>query len=563
MPPPVPAGASLLWRRPFPVWIYGDWKDHEVRTAAVGPRRLAVVGSCDAGDAELGDYLRQPAATRPTWPGAYMVVVCAEEEVRVLTDPTMVWPVYTTATERGVVWGSSCRALADLRPRGFDMQWLATALAAPATVGDTAGCPFRGVTAARPGHSVTIRPGQPPQSSALWQPPARVSAPQAADRLRLALGAAVGARLARAGHVTADCSGGLDSTSLCLLAAARSTPMRPVTAVTVHPAGVHSGGDLDYARLAVDAAGVGESLRHVRLPLAARHAPYAALDELPATDEPAPSTITFARLRAELRCVSELSGDAHLTGDGGDSLLGPPSAYLAELARAGRFLRLARDVQGWARLYRSSPWPKLAEALTPRRRQREPSPWITDEARDLAARGDTPQPSPNPADQAVLAELRTVGRTARADGQLAEAFGVDLHNPFLDGAVVDAVLSARPADRGSPWSYKPLLSAAMADALPVDVARRATKGAFDADHHRGLRAHFDAAADLADGRLAALGLIAGAALRRTLRHAAAGLPVAFGSVEPPLAVEAWMRALDSAKPTVWTTTAPDQTLERT
>ena len=70
-----------------------------------------------------------------------------------------------------------------------------------------------------------------------------------------------------------------------------------------------------------------------------------------------------------------------------------------------------------------------------------------------------------------------------------------------------------------------------------------------------MRANLPALHALADGRLAALGLIDPAALRRALTMTAAGLPVAFSTVEPAIAAEVWLRALADAPCIAWTTGA--------
>jgi len=154
-------------------------------------------------------------------------------------------------------------------------------------------------------------------------------------------------------------------------------------------------------------------------------------------------------------------------------------------------------------------------------------------------------------EQRALLEIQAVGRSARSDAQLAETFGIRLHNPFTDSAVIAAALSVPAWERGDPWHYKPLLADALTGLLPSALAVRATKGTFDADHHRGLRANLAALLGLADGHLAALGLIDPGQLRIALRSAAAGLPAPFGLLEPTLAAESWLRAISAAPPPAW------------
>jgi asparagine synthase (glutamine-hydrolysing) len=102
------------------------------------------------------------------------------------------------------------------------------------------------------------------------------------------------------------------------------------------------------------------------------------------------------------------------------------------------------------------------------------------------------------ADLQILTEIRAVGRTARADAQIAQSYGIDLHNPYCDGQVIDAALTVPAWKRGSARRYKPLLAAALGHVIPQALGTRVTKGVFEADHHRGLRTHLSHILALAD-----------------------------------------------------------------
>lgn len=282
---PRPIGARMLWEGLFPLWLVGHWPDHEVRTLRLDGRRIAVVGPCGAADISIVTA-SHVSDTVTAYPGAYTVI---------------------EAGHAGLV---------------------------------------EKVTALRPGARVTLRPGHGPQVSPLRL--IRSDCRQAAARrLRRALDGGVAVRVGPAHRPTSDLSGGLDSTSLCLLASRHVQPSGPVTAMTVHPAGQHAGGDLDYARAA--ARHSDGRIEHMLLALTAEHLPYAGLDRVPATDEPAPSTVTYARLAAQFALLADLGSDCHPTGDGGDTLLHPHPAYLADLAWSGRWLRPAAHSQGWVR----------------------------------------------------------------------------------------------------------------------------------------------------------------------------------------------------------------------
>ncbi len=78
--------------------------------------------------------------------------------------------------------------------------------------------------------------------------------------------------------------------------------------------------------------------------------------------------------------------------------------------------------------------------------------------------------------------------------------------------------------------------------LPPAVAARTTKGSFDTDHYTGMRANLAALLGLADGHLAALGLLDPARFRTALHRAAAGIPGPLATIEQALTVEAWLTA---------------------
>ncbi|MGH3856566.1 MAG: albusnodin/ikarugamycin family macrolactam cyclase [Pseudonocardiaceae bacterium] len=413
-----------------------------------------------------------------------------------------------------------------------------------------AGSAFNGVSLVEGGHRLTLQPGREPQLQPAWTP-RRSSWTQASRDLRTALEGAVTARVALARVVTADCSGGLDSTSLCLLAGRHA----PVTAITMHPTGVNHGGDLDYARAAVAGS---VSIMHRLMPLDERHLPYTDTTALPATDEPAPSTITLAMFAAQLRLLADLGSDCHLTGDGGDTLLWTSPAYLADLARSGSFLRLTAHTHDWARLLRVSPWPLLARAIRPL--APDPPTWLSVPANPpTRSQSASAGLGLSAADLQVLTEIQAVGRTARADAQIAQSYGLEVHNPYCDGQVIGAALAVPAWERGSARKYKPLLVAALGQLLPQALAARVTKGVFEADHHRGLRTHLNRVLALADGELAARGLIDVATLRRAVSQAAAGLPTHFGFLETTLACEEWLRAVQLAQPIRWTSAHAEAT----
>ncbi|MCX2968005.1 MULTISPECIES: albusnodin/ikarugamycin family macrolactam cyclase [Streptomyces] len=543
-PAPSPVGARVLWRKPD-AWSVGT----TVRQAeSDGGRRLAVFGPCGATDTELQRLagctdLREFDTAATAWAGSYALALDdGAGSFTLWADPAGSCPLYVAASAGIPVWASSSLALASLLGSRPDTVWLAAHLADPTawTPGRSA---WTGIAQVKPGHRWTAPRDGTPFSSLYWRPGSSAWS-EAVNRLRLDLSDGVLIRVTGR-EVSSDLSGGLDSSTLAAYAARRG----PVVGVTFHPKGRESGGDVDHARMVARAF---PSIRHRCMALGREHLPFTDLDALILTDEPAPSAVTIAQLFHQFALLAEEGASVHLTGDGGDSLFMPPPVHLADLAHSGRLLRLARDAQAWSRLYRSSPWPAIAAAWSAPDRLGSvpvPKPWLTHQATTLAkaaVSADTDTDGLGYADRHLLSEARYVGRTAATENQLAGAYGIEMHNPFTDVRVLEAVMSVPSSERWSARRYKPLLSDAVTDLLPREVVRRGSKGLFAVDHHHGLRANQTCVLELADGCLADLGLVRPAVLRSLIRRAVLGVDVPWGLIEPVLGTELWLRVSHTA-----------------
>ena len=586
----LPLNSDKLWSDIEDFWLVGPRPNKMVQTSQTGRRSIAIIGPCGVSSSELARLATHgvPDDVAGYWPGSYVVVQVSDGETTVWTDFGGACPLYTLQVDGGVFWASSSRALAALTAHQIDTQRLAVGLLAP-------GVPalldrrsvFAEVSLIPAAHRAVLSAAGRVTLRRSWRPQARSGDPVL--RLRAELSAAVALRVDAATAPTVDLSGGVDSTALALLAAERLHPARSITGVTVHPAGVTSEGDTAYACEAARHPGI----EHQLMPLGSEHAPYGGLDAVPATDEPAPSTIAHARFSAQLQWMrDQFNSDCHLTGDGGDSLLCTGPIMLADLIAGRHYRRALSEAVAWARLRRVSLWPLLVtagrtaqssrsaalHALADAWRTHMPSEsrlpsnsgtgwfptssrpaWSTREARELAATAATssadrfdPVPAANFTAFVNAEAMADVGRTARADAQMAEVCGVPLHNPFVDSRVIDAYLSIPLEARPGPAQYKPILRQAMADLFPTALARRTTKGSFTSDFYHGMRANLADLHAMADGHLAVLGLVNPSRFRQTLTLAAAGLPDAFASVEPVIMAEVWLRAVHDSPPILWT-----------
>ncbi|MFD4375435.1 albusnodin/ikarugamycin family macrolactam cyclase [Streptomyces sp. NPDC058486] len=581
---PRPVGAHAL---PLTsAWRLGEIP---VRGAQHMDRRVLVVGPCAADDDEVRSLACRPVPASVTWrwSGAYAVVEEAAGRVVVHTDPASALPVYAVAWNGTWAWSTSARFLAALTSARLDSERLACAVLAPSLPVLAEGRSFfDGVEQLPPGCRVTLsHDGRPYASSVVWCPDPVGGSPHL--RLRDALTSAVRLRTTTDPALSSDLSGGLDSTTVAVVAAAALDG--PLDAVTVHPEGLLDGADLSYARLTATASQ--GRIAHRLLPLTAEHRPYTRLREVPVTDEPAPSTLTHARLLGQLRWMRRTLGSrTHLTGDGGDSVLFQPPARLSDLVRHGHYRQATSEAVGWARLRRTPVAPLLRDATAMARTSRAqalahlatgsgggwenagdvrwfPTPpvplWATPDALGLLARA-TERAAVRPDDlpgldasvRILVDEIREVARTAVADAGLAASEGIGLHNPFLDARVVDAILRTPLRGRPPVHAYKPTLATAFADVLPAEVRARTTKGSFEADHYSGMRTALPELLDSAGLHLAALGLLHLPRFRAVLRRAAAGVPMPLATIEQALTTDAWLHAVGRTPPPQWAVPVP-------
>ncbi|MFF4080798.1 albusnodin/ikarugamycin family macrolactam cyclase [Streptomyces sp. NPDC001777] len=587
-PSPLPLGAEPIAPMSS-TWRLGTTPIRTLPTGG-GTRRVLFLGWCGATDAQVSALTDRPVPTDATWrwPGAYAVVEEDADKVVLYTDPASAFPLYSVPWRSGWAWSTSARLLASLIGSAPDVQRLACAILTPSVPTSAAGRSFfTDVEQVAPGCRTELpRIGAAPRSINLWRPDPEV--PRLAHRhLRHTLTGAVALRAEADPTLSSDLSGGLDSTAVAVLATDSLPAPHRLNAITVHPKDNWDGADLRHARLAV-AASDGRIVHHL-LPLSGQHLPYTLIAAVPPTDEPAPSTLTQARLQGQFRWMrNHLGTRTHLTGDGGDSVLFQPPAHLADLIRHRYLRRAASEAFGWARLRHTSVISLLrdatAMACTPRRKAlfdlagqlagregvgnrgnvrwfsplplpdwAEPAAveYVADAARQAAERPD-PLTGLDASVRSLVDEIREMARTAVADAELAANFGIDLHNPFLDPAVVNAVLTNPLERRPSVHTYKPLLVRAVGDLLPPEVAARTTKGSFDADHYAGMRTNLGDLSALADGHLAGLGLIEPRRLRSHLRRAAAGIPMPLAVIEQVLTAEAWLVAHHREPARAWT-----------
>jgi asparagine synthase (glutamine-hydrolysing) len=399
----------------------------------------------------------------------------------------------------------------------------------------------------------------------------------AAKELRRVLEGAVRRRL---GTMTAcHVSGGLDSTSVALLAAQLLAGEGDGSGNLLLLAGRFTAGELAEEQPYLDAAV--EGIR--RLAPAARPVIVDADDvadfddfEHHAGDADEPHAHAFrapfwARLHA---AAAELGCDTVLTGCGADPVVDANPFHLHRLARTGQLRELARQARAWAeggeRGLRETVHAYVLRPALPLTAERTGAlvrsgtmlgglgsfnrpPWL----RAAFARAHGYR-------EASIAESRFVyGR--RPEWSLYEAAnylaapdllswqraredGFFLSHPFLDPEVIATMRRLPIEDVFAPGCPKAVLREAMADLLPARISRRTVKVPFDGLYTRGLRAHGGALIDLC--RSARHPLVAEMfdvpLLCRAVREACFGLgdAHAWDRVNSSLALVAWLERLE-------------------
>lgn len=583
---PPPSGRRV-WPDWPGLWLVGEGHPAEFRTVRHGDARLVVVGQCLAGLDRLAGLLRRITETGRTeelgcLPGSYLAVLLRADSLTAVVDLAGQFPLYFRQSHGHIVIGSQARVTATMAalPVSPDRDALAAQIFCP-DVPMLAGnrSALDGVRRLDGGQILHVdRRGEiQVRAAESLVPQESVTFADVAAGLRTALDTAVKARLDSGGQVTADLSGGLDSTSVAFLAARHTTGPLPV--FTYHHPDAPAD-DLAYARR----FGRLNSAFRPEVVLGDRNT-LAFCDVRPGdrTDQPDPGATARARTHLRLSRIATAAGQGiHLCGEGADALLTPSPAYLVDLGRRGSKRELARHSYTWARTRQVSPMVVFARALrmsvvsisgglrrlarvleADERGSRDwtdaigwwspPGPelgWLTDrmrrrlaeECRAWAERPNLIGEGMGIADIAALHGVRTAGAVQRQLIENARRHGIWPQAPFLDNDVIRACSRLAAYRRADPPSVKPLLRAALSELVPDTVLSRITKGNYLREEFMGLRTGVTALVDLlADSRLAELGVISPGEVIRSVRRMASGSLAALPALNRLVSVELWLR----------------------
>jgi asparagine synthase (glutamine-hydrolysing) len=559
------------------VWLLGCWDEGTVTIGQAGDTRIAVIGQ----HAVMADDLARAAGQiraisdldrfAGSLVGSSHLVASVAGQVRVQGTVTGTRRVFHAMVEGVSVSADRADVLASLLGARLDEQRLALHLLEPHVLYPLAGQPvWQGVKQLPTDHYLVLD-GDGHRSVRWWTPPEpAVPMAEGAMTLREALSAAVAARVQGSDLVSCDL-GGLDSTSVCCLAAHQGANIAAYTAASLDPLA----DDVAWAGRTI--AGLGNVEHHI-IPAEEMPLVYHGLALDDPLDEPCAVTVDRDRWLIIAGRAAARGSQMHLTGMGGDELLYGSLAHLHTMLRTTPRIAM-RHLRGFAAKYR---WPRkqmlqqLADTssypvwlasvadtlIAPPAPPEEPlldwgfrprlPPWATPAAVEavrelIRIEARTTEPLAKSRGQhRELEAMRFVSRITRQLDQMASRMGVTLAAPYHDDRVIEAGLAVRPQERITPWRYKPLIIEAMGGIVPDESLARQTKANGSCDVDPGLRRHRGELLKLwEDSRLAQLGLIDADALYETCTRP---LPpeLQFGGLDQTVACEAWLRSLERA-----------------
>ncbi|MFG2564715.1 asparagine synthase-related protein [Streptomyces sp. NPDC048567] len=572
------------------VWAH-QFGAGEIRRGSFGDGTVLVAGSCLASVVEL--ERAAAAAARGDWvvaarlPGSALVLVRTGSVWRVLGDRAGTVQVYWMRFADRVLWGTAAAPLASLGGYEADPAVLLGQMMLRGVDVLDGVSHFQGVRRVRPGHALVLEEGQPPRTEPVAPPVAQLAFDKAAPLVRDAVVEAVQRRMLTGGSISADLSGGMDSSVVASVASLS----RQLLAVTYTDPRMRDEDDVRYAhRVAAELPGV----RHHVVEGgsgAVRH--FGGLDDphlLPITDTPTYSLGLLEMKRLQLAEPVRNGSRLHLTGRGGDDVLDAVGSMPLDQFRAGQRGAAWRRVTALARTRRASgtallaqaartiatPYPRALEVLADRVQAARPDgpagparilawcsadgslPWLTRSGRTLL--GDLIGARTNSADrretpgrlhERLALELMGDGH-ATFDQMSRTLWGLPVHAPLLDNRVVHLCHAIPGWERTRPGAFKPLARAAFTGVVPDVLLERRTKTSFAGSLYDGLRAHAPAVRRILSGStLVQAGLLDRSRVLGALDAGVRGETFPMAALHGLVVTELWLALLPLGRSAWW------------
>jgi len=229
------------------------------------------------------------------------------------------------------------------------------------------------------------------------------------------------------------------------------------------------------------------------------HSPLYLFDDFLARFGEPPCGANLALESIVLEAARREGLTALLDGHDADALFTPTSAYLTELFRRLRWIRLAREFAGLKRHHRLGLRRLARAAVAPaaplrlRRMRRRAPPWLRPSAVRRTNLEERLAPQPHPAcfeeGEAERAVGAGVGLALETTRCLERMHGVEGRHPFFDPALVRFLLSLPLETRYRAGESKILMRTALADVLTPTTQQRIDKTNYTAYFDWALRTH--------------------------------------------------------------------------
>lgn len=365
------------------------------------------------------------------------------------------------------------------------------------------------ITCLGPGEWLKTSVGQGPISVRWWQAPQPTeSLPNLADPVRDALRRGMARRSSRHRTISADLSGGLDSTTLNFALGEVTDTHASLFLKSSDVANV----DHLWADRAAGELGLDHHVEeHLDVVTGVLESELAVAERLP--EGPTVTGLTIASALGVQRWAERIGSSLHLNGHGGDALFGPVSTMFWSLAhsRGSQRIRRLLHLRAANRYPIASTLGLLVQRGTFRddlrrlasgghRREsqfRNGSRWVgaptvpnvmsgelTEHLTRLAQRAIDSDASPLSPDRTVnqiLQYLVAHGNVVRGMNGLTGDTSLTFDSPFLDREVVEYALALKIGDRVKQSPAKPLLAAARPKAMALDYFLRRDKGDYTAE----------------------------------------------------------------------------------
>ncbi|WP_194830718.1 asparagine synthase-related protein [Laceyella tengchongensis] len=358
---PIPKESETILTGKHKLYVCGDWKEHEVQVFDFPFGKFVFLGECLATKHEIEKILlREGSKESPHYhslahlPGNFNLIVLAADEMFLYSDMSALRPIYYSNQENYVIFASTSLPIQQLIEAPLESdRVIMSFICAGMTEFTHQISLFQGINRVPPITALHLSPCQH-RLVRYWQPKLVMTLEEATIPFRQGIMQSIHRRLHNVERVSAEVSGGLDSTTLALVVADKLQERhRNLIGLTLKSPSPHEAEDVN---LAVEACQSRNNIDHLLLEPHEYPLPYESMDEVPLTDEPIVFLTTYGWIYSLLERARLFGSELHISGDGGDNVLVASYTYLTDLCRFKKLGSFLKHTYGWSRVKYESPW---------------------------------------------------------------------------------------------------------------------------------------------------------------------------------------------------------------